>query len=105
MRLINGKGESFGVRVHGKKPSYFDGSERRRKVTVDGKPAEMVLHPKKSGDRVNFAGPKDTWLYVDNQALWDAIAKGTAVLAFTTAEGRAAKPAKEEADKAATVAA
>lgn len=107
MRLVNTKTQaSHAVRVHAKKPSYFDAAERSRKGTVDGREVTFVLHPKKSGDRVNFAGAKaDTWLYVDDQSLWDAVA-GKGKLEFVTAEGRAAKaaPATTEAAEAATAA-
>lgn len=109
MRIVNNKTqESFAVRVHGKKPSYFDSSEARRTVTLNGKQADLVLHPKKeTGNRVNFASPKgDTWYYVDNDALAALVRqKGNAKLEFVTAEGRApkaeAKATPEAAPKAA----
>jgi hypothetical protein len=92
MRLINIKSKAaFGVRVHGKMPSYFLTSERRRDGVIDGRVVEFVLHPKKTGDRVNFISAKEgEWLFVDDQALWDAVA-GKAKLEFETAEGRAKK--------------
>jgi len=106
--MQNGKEtKSFAARVHDKKPAYFDGSDKRRAASINGKQAELVLHPKReSSDRVNFAGGKGQWLFVDNKELRDIVAaKSTAKLEFVTREGRAPKPAAEAAEKPAATAA
>lgn len=105
-RLVNTKTKaSFAVRVHTKKPSYFDGSEKRKRVTIDGQQMEMVLHPKReSSNRVNFQSLKDadTWLFVDNDDLRDAVLEAkNGALSFEIAEGRQKKAeAKAEATAA-----
>lgn len=99
--LLNADGtenKGFAARLHDKKPSYMDAAEKSKAVTIDGKPAKLVLHPKReTSNRVNFTGTKkDTWFYVDSDELHAMIAaKGGKALTFKTAEGRAANPAKE----------
>lgn len=92
-------GKSFSARPHGKKPSYFDAAEKSLKVTIDGKPNTLVMHPKKeTGNRVNFTVRENEWLFVDSDEL-AALVKGGGKLVFTTAHGRVAKEveAKPEA--------
>lgn len=90
------KGASFGLRVHTKKPAYFDTSERRREVKIGNKTQTMVLHPKReSSDRVNLQGPKDIWWFIDDASLREAIAsQSKAQPSFDLVEGR--QPKKEE---------
>ncbi len=91
------------VRPHtpNKQPAYFPTSEKRRKVTIDGQEKEMVCHPKRTGPRVNFEGSKNTWLFVDDQALYDLVLDGSkAKLEFTTSAGRLTKDKAEEPTKA-----
>ena len=96
MRLILNTGKdtskSFSVRVHDKKPSYFDAAEKSLTATIDGVKQKLVLHPKReTSNRVNFQSAKpDTWLFVDNDELHKLVREG-GNLVFTTAEGRAAK--------------
>lgn len=105
MRLVNVKtNESFAIRPHGKMPSYFETSDKRRKATIDGKEMDLVLHPKKeTGNRVNFKSltKKDEYLFVDDDALAALVrAKGNAKLEFVTREGRAPKAPTTEAQPA-----
>lgn len=101
MRVINVKtGESFSAALHTKEPSYFATSDKRRKVTIDGEAAEMVMHPKKpDGPRVSFKVAGVDY-FVDNPKLHAAVTEGKSVMAFTTAVGRAKKADAEATSEA-----
>lgn len=95
-------GASFGVRVHDKKPSYFDAAAKAKAVKIDDVERLMILHPtRETSNRVNFAtkDEPDTWYFVDNDALWNAIAgESRKQLEFVTEAGRAASTATPAAE-------